>query len=77
MVGEGEEIDPGKDTSETVISPFIKFYGRLTTARPSCSRECRSRASPRFSMACDLITEIVLITPTTGTGERREKRSRG
>lgn len=29
----GEEIDPGKDTSETVISPFIKFYGRLTHHR--------------------------------------------
>lgn len=49
-----------RDSFETVISPFIKFYG-LTSTGSQCFYGRRSRASPRFSMACDLITEIVLI----------------
>lgn len=65
-----EGIDLG-DSFETVISPFIKFYG-LPSTDSHCFRECRSRASPRFSMACDLITEIVLIIV-----DERRKEGRG
>lgn len=39
-----------EDSSETVISPFIKFYGPTLAPPP-----LRERGS-RFSMACDLIT---------------------
>lgn len=70
-----EGIDPG-DSFETVISPFIKFYAHPSTGS-RCFRESRSRAPPRFSMACDLITEIVLIIVDERRKEGRGGRKRG
>lgn len=67
--GGGGEIDP----SETVIPPFIKFYG--PTSIVSLLLLPRERA-PRagFSMACDLITRN---SARYSAGEEGERGSRG
>lgn len=57
--------DRSGDPSETVISPFIKFYGPTSVSLPSPgSRECGSRAPPRdFQWRATSLPEIVLVTP--------------
>lgn len=47
---------------ETVISPFINFYGLPLPASLLFSLSVSATAASRFSMACDLITEMALIT---------------
>lgn len=78
----GERGDKGRsvgnrsrDSLETVISPFINFYGLPTRASSRFSPDVSATVALRFSMACDLITEMALITVVMRGGRRDAERS--
>lgn len=62
--------DRSRDSLETVISPFINFYGLPPRASSHFLPGVSATVASRFSMACDLITEMALITVVSAADRR-------